>query len=211
VVPLQERCRLRDDRRHRQAFALSEARGLAAASFDSSRGLITNNPALLLILVGLPVWLWRHRESFLRLALVVGPTILVQATFNDWSGGYSPPGRYTLQFTPALVPAIALALQEARRAFRVLAAGLLGVHWALAAAFVWLHPPWGYTGLRSPFFAALDERLGPALDRWMPTVDFRAGLIRGGSQLAAWIVVSAILVGYGATLSRRAKPRCVSE
>jgi hypothetical protein len=29
-----------------EAFALSEVRGLAAASFDSARGLLTNNPAL---------------------------------------------------------------------------------------------------------------------------------------------------------------------
>src|SRR5207248_5433816 len=77
-----------------EAFALSEARGLAAASFDSARGLFTNHPALLLILAGLPAWSTRWRAPFLRLALVVGPSILVQATFNDWSGGYSPPGRY---------------------------------------------------------------------------------------------------------------------
>jgi hypothetical protein len=186
-----------------EAFALSEARGLAAASFDSSRGLLSNNPALILILAGLPVWWRRWRGPFLRLAWVLGPTILVQATFNDWSGGYSPPGRYTLQFTPALVPAIGLLLHKASGGFRALAAGLLGVQWALAAAFVWLHPPWGYTGLRSPLFAAIDQRVGPALDHAMPTFDFHASLLRGGLQLAAWIAVSAVVVGSGMHLSRR--------
>jgi hypothetical protein len=186
-----------------QAFALSDPRGIAAASFDSARGLLTNNPALMLILAGLPVWMRRWRGPFLRLALVIGPTILVQATFNDWSGGYAPPGRYALQFTPALVPAIALLLHEAPRAFRALATALLGFQWALAAAFVWLAPSWGFGGERSPFFAAIDQRLGTGLDRGMPTFDARGGLVRGGWQLAAWIVVSVMLVGYGASLSRR--------
>jgi hypothetical protein len=186
-----------------EAFALSEARGLAAASFDSARGLLTNNPALLLILAGLPLWVRRWRDPFLRLALVTGPTILVQATFNDWSGGYSPAGRYTLQFVPALVPAIALLLYEAPRAFRALAGALLALHWALAATFVWLRPPWGYVGFRSPFFAAIDQRLGPALDRLMPTFDARAGLVRGEWQLAAWIVAAGMLFAYGVNLCFR--------
>ena len=182
-----------------QAFALSEARGLAAASFDSARGLLANNPALLLILPGLPVWLSRWRGAFLRLALVLGPTILVQATFNDWSGGYSPPGRYALQFTPALVPAIALALREASGAFRVLAVALLGLQLALAAAFVWLRPWWGYAGFRNPLLAGVDKHLGVALDRALPTFDARATLVHGGGRLAAWMLVAATLVVYGAT------------
>ena len=63
-------------------FALSPFRGLGALSFDASHGLFSNNPALLLILAGLPVWFWRSRSSFLRLALVIGPTILLESTFT---------------------------------------------------------------------------------------------------------------------------------
>jgi hypothetical protein len=185
-------------------FALSEERGIAAASFDAARGLFTNDPALLLILAGLPLWLARFRGSFLRVAWALGPTILVQATFSDWSGGLGPPGRYALDFAPALVPAIALVLREARGAFRVIAGALLALTWALAAAFVWLHPQWGFTGFRSPFFAAVDDRVGPALDRTMPTFDFGGQLVRGGWQLAAWIAVSGLFVTYGVALSRRA-------
>jgi hypothetical protein len=190
-----------------EAFALNVARGIAAASFDSARGLLTNNPALLLILAGLPVWLRLWRGPFLRLALVIGPSILVEATYNNWFAGYSPAGRYALQFTPALVPAIALLLREAHGALRALAGVLLGLQWALAAAFVWLHPPWGFAGERSPFLAALDERLGVALDRAMPTFDAGAGLVRGGWQLAAWIILSCLLVRYGAGLARRKPSR----
>ena len=185
-----------------EAFVLSEARGITAVSFDSARGLFTNNPALLLILAGLPVWMMRWRGPFLRLASVLGPTILLQATFNDWSGGFAPPGRYALQFTPALVPAIALVLREAPGAFRALAGALLVLQWALAGAFVWLRPSWGFAGVRNPFLAALDNRIGPALDRGMPTFDARARLVHGGWQLAVWIVLSGMLVGYGASLAR---------
>jgi len=64
-------------------FALSEGRGLAAASFDAARGLLTNNPALLLILLGLPLWMREWPGPFRRLAVIVAPTILLQATFND--------------------------------------------------------------------------------------------------------------------------------
>jgi hypothetical protein len=182
-------------------FALSVTRGLAAASFDASRGLLTNNPALLLILAGLPVWLARHRGPFLRLALVVGPTILLQATFNDWGGGYAPGGRYALQYTPALVPAIALVLLEARGAFRAGAAALLGVNWALGAAFIWLRPSWGH-GEPGAFLLAFRQRLGLDPARWMPVFEGPGKLVRGGWQLTVWIAVSCLLVMYGAGLSR---------
>ena len=187
-----------------ETFALSVPRGLAAASFDSARGLFTHNPALLLILAGLPVWLRLWRGPFLRLVLVIGPSILIQATYSNWYAAYSPAGRYALEFTPALIPAIALLLREAPAAFRVLAGVLLGLQWALGAAFVWLSPPWGFVGERSPFLAAIDDRLGVALDSWMPAFDLRAGLVRGGWQLAAWVAVAGVLIAYGAHLSHRA-------
>jgi hypothetical protein len=186
-----------------EAFALDPATGAASASFDSARGLLANDPALMLILAGLPLWMRRWPGPFLRLALVLGPTILVQATFNDWSGGYAPGARYALQFTPALLPAVALLLQEASRAFRSLAAVLLALQGALAAAFVWLHPPWGFTGSRSPFLSAIDEKLGIALDRAMPTFDSRGALVRGEWRLAAWLLAAGVLLAYGAQLAHR--------
>lgn len=182
-------------------FALSEARGLAAVSFDSTRGLLTNNPALLLILAGLPVWLRLFRGPVLRLALVLGPSIFLQATFSDWSGAYSPAGRYALQFTPALIPAIALLLREAPVAVRALAGALLCIQWALALAFVWLRPPWGVVGKRSPFFTAIDTHHGPPLDHVMPTFSAYTARVHGAWQLAAWVLVSALLLLYGLTLS----------
>ena len=184
-------------------FALSETRGLAAVSFDAGRGLFTNSPALLLIFAGLPVWLRLARGPFLRLALVLGPTIFLQATFSDWSGAYAPASRYALQFVPAAIPAIALLLREARVPGRLLAAAVLSFQWALALAFVWLRPPWSLGGRRSSFFAAIDRHHGPPFDHLMPSFTPYTALVHGGWRLAAWILVAGLLVAYGAALSWR--------
>ena len=185
-------------------FTLNAARGLAAVSFDSARGLLTNNPALLLILAGFPVWLRRFPGPVLRLALVLVPTILLQATFSDWAGAYAPAGRYALEFTPACIPAIALLLREARVSAWALAAALLGLQCMLALAFVWLRPPWGVGGERSPFLEAIDHHHGPPLDHAMPSFDNYTALVHGQWQLAAWVIASGLLVCYGAALALKA-------
>ena len=185
----------------RELFAFSPIRGFEAASFDASHGLFAGNPALILILAGLPVWFKCARGSFLRLALVLGPTILMQATFNDWSGGYAPAGRYSLQFVPALMPAVALVLREGSTVFRAIAAVLIGVQWALAASFIWLRPPWSLAGAPSPLFGALKPHLGFDVDRVMPTFDTNARLLNGGWSLLAWYVAAAALVAYGIAIS----------
>jgi hypothetical protein len=182
-------------------FALSAARGLAAVSFDSARGLLTNNPALLLVLAGLPVWLRRCPGPVLRLALVLAPTILLQATFSDWAGAYAPAGRYALEFVPACIPAIALLLGEARVSARALATALLGLQLILALAFVWLRPSWSVGGQPSPFLTAIDLHHGPALAHAMPNFDNYTALVHGRWQLAAWIIASVLLTCYGAILA----------
>jgi hypothetical protein len=190
-----------------ELFALSVPRGLAAVSFDSARGLFTNNPALLLILAGLPVWLRRCPGPVLRLALVLGPTILAQATFSDWAGAYAPAGRYALQFAPALTPAIAVFLREAPVLVRSLAGVLLGLQWTLALAFIWLRPSWGLGGEPSPFLKAIARHHGPTLDHAMPSFANYTALVHGRWQLAGWVLASGLLLCYGASLSwRRAKP-----
>lgn len=187
-----------------EAFALAPTHGLAAASFDGARGLLTNSPALLLIAIGLPLWARRFPGAFARLMLVLAPTIVIQATFNDWSGGNAPPARYAMQFVPAFVPAIALLLREAPNAVRAVASAILAFGWVLAATFIWLRPAWGYAGERSPFLLAIDGRLGPALDRAMPTYDASARLLRGGWALAGWTLISLLLLAIGISVATNA-------
>jgi hypothetical protein len=184
-------------------FALSEPRGFSAVSFDSARGLFPNAPAMLLILVGLPLWHARFRGPLMRLALVIGPSILIDATYSDWSGGFAPPARYAIGFVPALVPAIALVLRDAPRTFRVVAWALLAINAALAAAFVWLRPPWDLTGTRSPFFAAIQRHLGPTFDHAFPAFDYWGNVTGRRLQLAVWIGLSALFLGVGVFVARR--------
>jgi hypothetical protein len=184
-------------------FAISGARGLAAVSFDSARGLFTNNPALLLIFAGFPVWLRRCPGPVLRLAVIVGPSILLEATFSDWAGAYAPAGRYALQFIPAFIPAIALLLREAPLLVRAAASALIGLQSMLALAVLWLRPSWGVGGERSPLFTAIDKHLGAALDHAMPSFDNYTALVHRPWQLAAWLLVSGLFVAYGTRLAWR--------
>jgi hypothetical protein len=186
----------------REVFAFSPIRGLTAGSFDVSHGIFTSNPAWLLILAGLPIWYLRARGSFFRFALVVGPAILIQSTFNDWSGGYAPAGRYAMQFVPAFAPAIAMVLARASRPLRIIAVALIGVQWALAAAFVWLRPPWSLAGTTNPLFSSLAPHLGLDLDRFAPTFGSGAHLVRGGSQLGLWLTAATAAVIFGVALGR---------
>jgi hypothetical protein len=183
------------------AFAISPATGLQAALFDRARGLITNCPALILVLIGLPLWARRFPGPTGRLGLVLLPTIWVQSTFNDWSGGNAPPARYAMQFAPLLVPAIAILLQRAPRALRSFASAVIALGWSVAAAHVWLRPAWGYAGDRSDLFAAIDKRVGPALDRVMPAFDVNGRLTKGGFALTCWLALSAIAVIAGTIAS----------
>jgi branched-subunit amino acid transport protein len=186
-----------------KAFAINDARGMAAASFDVARGLFANNPALLLILPGLPLWLGRYRKTFIRLTLVLLPAILVEATFNDWSGGYSPPGRYVLQFTPALLPAIALLLREVAGWQRAIAGLLVVLNFILGGLFVWLRPAWGNAGEPSPFFSQIHRHVGPSLNRLLPMFDARGTLVSGGLQLGLWTTLAVALGVFGIVLARR--------
>jgi hypothetical protein len=102
-----------------------------------------------------------------------------------------------------LIPAIALLLREASVPVRVLAFALLSLQWTLALAYVWLRPPWGVVGKRSPLLMAIDKHHGPPLDRAMPTFDAYTGLVHGGWKLAAWVLASGLLVWYGARLRLR--------
>jgi hypothetical protein len=98
---------------------------IPAMLFDASKGLLNNNPAFWLLLVGLPLWYKLSRQTFWIALLAVLPTIIVQATFSDWTGGYAPSGRYILEFLPALLPAIGFIAVLSGRTLLKLGAGLL--------------------------------------------------------------------------------------
>jgi hypothetical protein len=108
-----------------------------------------------------------------------------------------------LDFIPAAIPAIALLLREAPGAVRLAATAVLGLQWALAAAFVWLRPPWSLGGKRSSFFAAIDSHHGPPLDHYMPSFTPYTALVQHSWRLAAWVLAAGLFLAYGAVLARR--------
>ena len=81
---------------------------ILANLFDTSRGLLPNNPAYLLILAGLAIWWKRDRSSALLTLVVLLPSLLFQSTFADWAGGCSPAGgRYLMTYVICALPAVA--------------------------------------------------------------------------------------------------------
>ncbi len=88
-------------------FSISPFKSLAAILFDATKGLFINNPALILILLGLPLWFKQNRWQLFRVILILGPGFILQLSFLDWWGGWSPSGRYLMDMLPVLIPAIA--------------------------------------------------------------------------------------------------------
>lgn len=96
-------------------FALDAVTGSVATLTDQTKGIFSNNPAYLLLIPGTVFWARKDLRSFFLTAIVVGPTLLLNATFRGWWGGFSPPGRYSFAIIPALAPAIAFCLLAAKR------------------------------------------------------------------------------------------------
>jgi hypothetical protein len=88
---------------------------IVANVFDTSRGVLPNNPAYLLILAGLPIWWKRDRNSALVTLAVLVPSLLFQSTFADWAGGCSPAGgRYLMTYVLCALPAAAFLFTKLR-------------------------------------------------------------------------------------------------
>jgi hypothetical protein len=102
-------------------FHFAPGPSILANLFDTSRGILPNNPAFLLILLGLPILWKRDRSTALVTLAVLLPSLLLQSTFADWAGGCSPiGGRYLLPYVVCALPAIAFLYVELRWLFRSL-------------------------------------------------------------------------------------------
>jgi hypothetical protein len=100
-------------------FHYPPGEAILANLFDTSRGVLPNNPAYLLILVGLPIWWLRDRTSALVAGAVLLPSLLLQSTFADWAGGCSPVGgRYLMPYVLCALPAVAFLFAKLRWIFR---------------------------------------------------------------------------------------------
>jgi hypothetical protein len=174
---------------------------LSAMLFDSYRGLLIYNPILLLAVVGLPLWFKRHRASFIITVLALGPSIGVLLIFKQWTGPYSPLGRYVMDFLPVFIPALALAIERLRALWQRLLMGLL----AVATLFVSLDnaltkfPPSNGSQFvtSSTMFAQIARHTGIAFNDLLPTYSNGTALLSRHSflkLLVCYVVVTVLLL-----------------
>lgn len=186
-----------------QMFQLSPITSISAIFFDSFKGIFTPNPAFLLIFSGIPIW-WRlHKNSLIWVAAVTLPSFLIQSTFNDWAGGWSPAGRYQIELIPLYVPAIAFTLIYMRsRLSRAVQVLLIGANVLLALTYIAKRIPWVYAGNGSPLFASL------GLDSVLPRFDGAAQLANSHATplIFAYVIVT-ILVWRGSVAAANIKPK----
>ena len=176
-------------------FHFPPGKSIIANLFDTSRGILPNNPGYLLILVGLPLWWQRDRRSALVTLVVLAPSLLLQSTFADWAGGCAPAGgRYLMPFVFATLPAVAFLFAELRWAFRLLmmvpiAAGvIMGVH---------------YTQL--DFVCSYAGDLNPMLVDWLAMhhirPDFAIPIFSHDLDLNGGLGTTLLLIGLGVALA----------
>ncbi|HEX6096948.1 MAG TPA: hypothetical protein VF432_11540, partial [Thermoanaerobaculia bacterium] len=104
-----------DDEKWLGVFALPKLDALWGITFSPYRGLFFIAPILVLAAIGV------RRGKTILIAVLL--TLLVNASFNGWHGGYSIGPRYVLQ----VVPLLALALIETHGRWRLLASALAAV------------------------------------------------------------------------------------
>ncbi|MDB5184906.1 MAG: hypothetical protein JWN38_714 [Candidatus Saccharibacteria bacterium] len=177
---------------------------LSAVLFDSMRGLLVNNPLLLLVFVGLPLWFRAHRESCLMAVLVILPSVMLLTTFNLWQGGDAPIGRYSFDFVPILLPAVGMAVVRMRALYQKIIAGLLFAATALISLdFLLTKRPFVRSDVRSPLFTQLERHFGIAFDRLLPTFSEATTLVHRYDfiKVIAGYVLIALALIYGAYLA----------
>jgi hypothetical protein len=176
-------------------FHFPPGKSIIANLFDTSRGILPNNPGYLLILVGLPLWWQRDRRSALITLVVLAPSLLLQSTFADWAGGCAPAGgRYLMPFVFATLPAVAFLFAELRWAFRLLmmvpiAAGvIMGVHY-----------------IQLDFVCSYAGDLNPMLVDWLAMhhirPDFAIPIFSHDLNLNGGLGTTLLLIGLGVALA----------
>lgn len=187
-------------------FLVSPLVSLVAVLFDATKGLFTNNPAFLLMFLGLPLWYKSNHWQLFRIVLILLPGFILQLTFLDWSGGWSPSGRYLMDMLPVLIPTIAFIYPFLKNIFlKTFTYILIGLNIIFSLIFIFFKTPWVLAGERNPVFATIQHKIGLGLDHLMPqfSADLHLKNTYGGVFLAIFIIIAAILFLSGIKLSRQ--------
>jgi hypothetical protein len=179
---------------------------IPASLWDVRRGLFVYNPALLLILCGVPLWWRAHRQSLSRVAIAIVPAYVITMSFSEWWGGYAPLGRYLMDFVPALMPAVAFFLLAVRTRYQKLLVGLLVLASLVVTVFatrIRLRYPGNEP--RAVFFSELEKRVGFGFDRLLPQYTLHTELVGRYSWLKTVVgmLIALAFVWYGYRLARQ--------
>lgn len=176
----------------------------SAILFDAARGLIPNNPAYLLLFLGIPIWFRKSRVTFIVAVLCIAPQIGTFVLFNDWRGGDSPAGRYIMNFLPVLIPAVAFALQYLRAVWQRLVAIVLFVVTALITLY-YIKIKLGWLGVDSPISSPLLKGTSFAFDRLFPQFDVTTNPTGKYDWLkvAIYYLILLGLMAYGWMISKK--------
>jgi hypothetical protein len=181
---------------------------VSALLFDSMRGLLVYNPVLLLMLIGLPVWYKKSRDSLLIVLFVTVPSMLILAGFSGWNGGDSQIGRYTIDFLPALLPAIAFAVMALQKQWqKIVVIILFALTVFISLDSVKIKRPYVRSDVRSPIFVQIQDHTGVGLDKLLPTYNNQTQSVYPHGQLKSLIgfLMLVGLLAYGQKLSYQQK------
>lgn len=176
---------------------------IPAMLFDAGKGLLSNNPALWLIFIGLPIWMKRAPRQLKLAALLILPSFLLNATFTDWWGGYAPPARYLMEIVPAFLPAAGLLVWYLRRRLVVLLAAILLMAQAwFTMTYLVSGAKWTSPTVANPVFSVMQEKLHASPSRLLPHFEIGRITLPQAGLASLYVMATLGFVWYGSILAR---------
>lgn len=193
---------------------VSPLKSIPASLFDSQRGLLVYNPVLILIFSGVVIWWKRSKQTLLTTLIIIAPAYMVTMCFSEWWGGYSPTGRYLMNYLPALMPALTYLLISISKWYEralVVLLSAMTIMFTLAATY--MKTPYSSGQPRSEFFAGIQDRIGIAFDKVLPHYTLKTELVGqfGIWKVLAGLVVVAVFVYFGYIIAQRSQNRVIAQ
>ncbi|MDQ2914082.1 MAG: hypothetical protein M3T56_12605 [Chloroflexota bacterium] len=120
---------------HLAAFTRPTGEGLVGLFVDRAFGLLPAAPLMALLAFGVGAAARRSRLAPLMFSPI---PYLMLVSFLDWTGGFSPQGRYFAVLTPVAVVLLALAFESRPARLVAIPLGL----WTLGQSLVYVAAPW---------------------------------------------------------------------
>jgi hypothetical protein len=175
----------------------SPLRGLLYLAFDGRFGMLPNFPVLVLAGAGILLCLAHRRINLVLLGTIAPYTVLI-ATYPNWPGGFSPPGRLLSVTVPLLAYYVAALLQRLPQWPLPVAAQLLAAYGYMMSLVSDVHPLERFHWLSSPAnapLARMTDLLGTSLDLLPPLVNAENGIDpAAGVRFTLWSVATTAVV-----------------